>query len=60
MIEYSMGERATKVTLKVKLDGKYCGDIKPVGDKWAYFPKGKKEHGEIFSTTSEVQNDLEG
>lgn len=58
MLEFSYGKRAAKTTLKVKLDGKYCGDIKPSGDGWAYFPKGKKTGGEVFKSTQEVQDSL--
>lgn len=37
-------------TTKVFLDGKHVGDIKEVGGGFAYFPKGRKDRGEIFPT----------
>jgi len=44
-----------ETTVKVKLDGKYVGDIKQIttpvglaGWYYQYFPKGSKEGGEKF------------
>ncbi len=58
MIEYLYTEGNMDAPLKVRLDGKYCGDIKPVKDGWAYYPKDKKDHGEVFSTIQDVQDSL--
>lgn len=34
--------------LKVKLDGKYVGDIKPVNGGYQYFPKGRNIGGDVY------------
>lgn len=47
----------TKVT--VKLDGKIIGHIQEKNGGFAYFPKGSKDHGEIFSSISDVKKSLE-
>ncbi len=63
MIEYifdgweKLGDRDCPV--KVRLDGKICGNIKVVDGGWQYFPKGRKEGGDIFPTLAEVQKSLE-
>jgi len=43
----------TQIT-RVHLDGKYIGDIKAAPGGWAYFPKGHKDHGEVFKTIDAV------
>ncbi len=46
--------------IKVRLDGKICGSIKPTTGGWHYIPKGqpKSRAGNTFKTISEVQRDL--
>ena len=46
--------------IKVKLDGKICGSIKPTSGGFHYIPKGKNKNyaGETFKTIGEVQNSL--
>jgi len=45
--------------IKVKLEGKYIGDIKEViGCGFAYFPKGCKDHGEVFESQAAVMSTL--
>ena len=58
MLEYLYTEGNPNAPIKVRLDGKYCGDIKPLAHGWVYYPKGNKEHGEIFKTIQEVQDSL--
>lgn len=48
----------TNSVLKVKLDGKHCGNIKIVYGGWAYFPKCKKESGEVYKSIQEVKDSL--
>lgn len=46
----------------VKLDGKVVGKIAHTTDNgggWTYWPKGWKEHGEVFPTVDEVKRSLE-
>lgn len=43
----------------VRIDKKISGHIKPVDGGYAYFPKGKKEHGEVFKSTGAVKISLE-
>lgn len=47
------------VHVKVKLDGKYIGDIKEVANGFQYFPKGKKVGGEVFHTLALCKESLE-
>ena len=47
--------------IRVKLDNKHVGDIKEVaGEGYAYFPKGKKYHGEVFPSQIAVMADVKG
>lgn len=56
---YKEGEKACeKRPLKVRLDGKICGEIRKVDQGYQYFPKGQKEGGEVFSSVVEVQKSL--
>lgn len=48
-----------KKPLKVKLDGKSCGEIRKVTGGYQYFPKGEKKGGDIFAGISAVQNSLQ-
>ena len=45
---------------KVKLEGKYVGEIKRNGDGFAYYPRGQHYHGEVFSTVEEVKQSVKG
>ena len=49
----------SKKPLKVKLDGKHCGEIRKVKDGFQYYPKGEKNGGDIFAGISAVQNSLQ-
>lgn len=40
---------------KVKLEGKYIGNIKEVDGGYAYFPKGQKEHGNVYTSPEIVK-----
>ena len=58
MIEYlyKEGEPAcSKGPLKVRLDGRICGEIRKVDGGYQYFPKGQKVGGEIFGSIGLVQ-----
>jgi hypothetical protein len=55
MIEY-----IENTTIKVKLDGKICGNIKKSSKGYQYFPKGSKIGGKIYSNLTEIKNILEG
>lgn len=46
--------------IRVKLDNKHVGDIKEVEGGFAYFPKGKKTHGEVFRSQFEVIASVRG
>lgn len=46
----------TKV--KVRLDGKYIGDIKSVKGGYQYFPKGSKSGGDIYPRLELCKNSL--
>jgi len=61
LIEYlytegKIGDRNTLI--RVRLDGKYADDIKPVDNGWQYFPKGKNQGGLVYKTITEVQRSL--
>lgn len=45
--------------IKVKMDGKHIGDIRPVDRGYAFFPKGSKISGDVFPTISAVERSLE-
>lgn len=56
---YKEGEEAcSKEPLKVRLDGRICGEIRKVDDGYQYFSKGCKNGGEVFETITGVQRDL--
>ena len=56
---YQEGVRpCTKEPLKVRLDGRICGEIRKVDNSFQYFPKGKKIGGDIFPTITQVQKSL--
>lgn len=54
MITYVAGE-----PISVFLDNKCVGSIKKVDGGYQYFPKGKKEGGDIFPSIKEVKKSLE-
>lgn len=45
-------------TETVKLDGKIIGHIKQKDNGFAYFPKGSKNSGEVFSSVDKVKLSL--
>lgn len=45
-------------TVKVKVDGKYVGDIKSVSGGYQYFPKGIKSGGDVYATLQECKDSL--
>lgn len=62
MIEYLYTERQKPCEtepLKVRLDGKICGEIRKVDTGYQYFPKGSKEGGTVYSNVREVATSLE-
>lgn len=62
MIEYLYQEgvgACEKKPLKVKLDGRICGEIRKVEGGYQYFPKGQKCGGEIMASVRLVQKSLE-
>lgn len=63
MIEYLYQEgveACSKEPLKVRLDGRICGEIRKVEGGFQYFPKGEKVGGEVFATVTAVQRSLRG
>lgn len=57
---YQEGVNAcSKEPLKVRCDGKICGEIRKVKNGFQYFPKGQKLGGRIFDSITEVQNSLQ-
>lgn len=57
MISYKIN---SKNYIDVILDNKLVGQIKPVSERYAYFPKGKyKLRGDTFKTTEDVKKSLE-
>ena len=61
MIEYlyTTGEKACeREPLKVRCDGKLCGEIRKVEGGYQYFAYGAKCKGDIFDTVSKVQETL--
>lgn len=44
--------------LKVKMNGKNCGEIRKVKDGFQFFAKGEKKGGDIFVNVAAVQNNL--
>jgi hypothetical protein len=64
MIEYEYTEGARYVPVRVRLDGRIVGIIRPVREgtndqySWQYFPKGQKRGGEIFPTLAAWQRNL--
>ena len=62
MIEYLYQEgveACSKDPLKVRLDGKICGEIRTVADGFQYYPKGCKYGGDVHPTIAAVQRGLE-
>lgn len=47
-----------ETNIKVKLDGKYIGDIKSVAGGYQYFPKGSKTGGDIYATIQSCKDSL--
>ena len=43
----------------VYLGRRLIGHIKPVGDGWAYFPRGKTFHGPVMPSIAQVKKILE-
>lgn len=61
MIEYlyTEGQKSCeRKPLKVRLDGRICGEIRKVEGGYQYFPKGSKSGGVIFSSIGAVQTSL--
>lgn len=62
MIEYLYREGAESCSsgpLKVRLDGKICGEIRKVAGGYQYFSIGRNIGGDLFKTVAEVQRSLE-
>lgn len=60
MIDYEFVEGRAAFHVKVFVDGKLSGAIRVVEGGFIYFPKGSRQHGDIFRTVREVQRSLEG
>jgi hypothetical protein len=63
MIEYLYQdgvEPCSKEPLKVRLDGRICGEIRKVKGGYQYFPKGSKTGGDILVSITKVQQSLSG
>lgn len=61
MIEYLYQEGVapcSKEPLKVRSNGRICGEIRKVPGGFQYFPKGQKTGGDIFPTVGAVQMSL--
>jgi len=48
-----------KCPIKVRLDGKVCGEIVEVGLGYKYVPKGAFSGGDVYQTIEGVQDSLE-
>ena len=56
---YQEGVKAcSKGPLKVRIDGRICGEIRRVAGGFQYRPKGCKAGGEVLPTVEEVQQSL--
>lgn len=51
-------ESCSKEPLKVRLNGRICGEIRKVRGGFQYFPKGQKIGGDIYQTVTDVQRSL--
>lgn len=58
MIEYEYTEGGRGVPVRVRVDKRISGEIRPVDGGWQYFPKGQKTGGEVFKTMDECQKSL--
>jgi len=45
--------------VKVKLDGRVIGEIRRVPEGWQYYPKGRKNGGDVFSSYARVKQSIE-
>lgn len=59
MIEYEYTEGTYCAPIRVRLDSRFVGEIRPVLNGWRYFPKGSKDGGEVFNTVIDCQRSLE-
>ncbi len=61
LIEYLYQEgvqACSREPLKVRLDGRICGEIRKVEGGYQYFPKRSNIGGEVFGNINEVQRSL--
>lgn len=58
LVEFCYTEGRRDVPIPVRVEGRVTGEIRPVEGGWQYFPKGRKEGGEIFKTAGDVQRSL--
>ncbi len=61
MIEclYKEGEKAcSREPLKVRLDGRVCGEIRKVEGGYQYFPTGARIGGQVLPSVDAVQRSL--
>lgn len=61
MIEYLYQEgvkACSKEPLKVRLNGRICGEIRKVSGGFQYFPERQEAGGEVFPTVTAVQQSL--
>jgi hypothetical protein len=62
MIQYLYQEgvpACSKEPLKVRLDGRVCGEIRKVTGGFQYFPAGQKAGGVIYPTVDDVQRSID-
>ena len=58
MLTYLYTEGRNDVDVKVRLDGKFIGTIKPEDGGWRYYPKGQSVGGDLFKTLGLCQKSL--
>lgn len=56
MIEYIHQDQTGKV--QVKLDDRVIGEIRKEDGGWRYFPKGKKDGGDLFPSLAKCKLSL--
>lgn len=54
-----MSDITYETRIIVRLEKKIIGEIKNVGKKFSYFPKGSKSHGDLFDSINDVKKSLE-
>lgn len=56
MLSYdTLDEPTIKTPMKVRLEGRICGEIRRVNGGFQYFPKGGKVGGKVFESVGKVK-----